>query len=515
MSNLTTQAPDNVTKGRNKYVGGSDVPVILGISKFKTQYQLALEKADIVKSKFKGNEYTQFGNALEPQIRDYINLTNEDGYQFIENTTIDNELGLRSNTDGVDLENKVLLEIKTHGSKPTIDIYVPQMQLYMYQNNLDKGLLALYERPKDFDVEFDSNRLEIMTVNRDDQFIKKILKEIELFWKRVEWLKNNKGASEHQYNNCLNGGNKEMSKENTELSVKTTKMTMPEIEFNYDELASNLEENLKKYEGLTFTDKTATECNKTITELRKGKRLVDQYRLKTKKQLLGPVEEFEKKCKALNKKFDEVISPLKEQADEFEEKRKEEKQTKINEVINEVILELELHSEFEKEIEHDTKWLNKSTSMKKIKEDIELQVEHLKMQQEKEKLDKQLIKSHVELMNAKNNVELLETSYVHLAGNTETDEIKRLIEQDAETLVKRREEEERLERKRKEKEQKEEAEEKETVKQTVSNKSVPVEETGELFVESYKVTGTESQLEDLEKYMTENGLSWEYEESEE
>lgn len=509
MSNLTTQAHDNVTKGRSKYVGGSDVPVILCISKFKTQYQLALAKVGIVKSEFIGNEYTQFGNALEPQIRDYINLANEDGYQFIENTTIDNELGLRSNTDGVDLENKVLLEIKTHGSKPTIDIYVPQMQLYMYQNNLDKGLLALYERPKDFDVEFDSERLEIMTVNRDDQFIKKILKEIELFWKRVEWLKNNKGASEHQYNNCLNGGNKEMSKENTELSVKTTKMTMPEIEFNYDELASNLEENLKKYEGLTFTDKTATECNKTITELRKGKRLVDQYRLKTKKQLLGPVEEFEKKCKALNKKFDEVISPLKEQADKFEEKRKEEKREEIEEISRELYKEHGLNTDTK--LDFDDKWLNKSTSMKSIKEDIALQVEQMKLQQEKEKLDKQLIKSHVELMNAKNNVELLETSYVHLAGNTETDEIKRLIEQDAETLVKRKEEEDRLERERKEKEQKEEAEEKETVKQTVPD----VEETGELFVEVYKVTGTESQLENLEKYMDQVGLKWSYEETEE
>lgn len=492
MSNLATQAPKNVTQNRNIYVGGSDVPIILGLSKYKTQYQLALEKTSIVKNDFKGNEYTQFGNALEPQIRDFINITSEE-YNFIETSTVDEKKQIRANTDGVCKETNTLLEIKTHGKHPTIDVYVSQMQLYLHVNNLERGLLALYERPTDFDVEFNSERLEIMTINRDDQYINKILKEIDLFWQRVEWLKKNEGASEYDFNNCLEkkitGGKKDMD---NKLSVKTTKMTLPEIEFNYDELAKNLEENLKKYDGLTFTEKTVTECNRTIAELRKGKKLVDQYRLKTKKQLLGPVTEFENKCKALNKKFDEVIKPLKEQSDEFEKNRKEEKQKKINEIVFEIMNEFGLEEIFAGEIEHDPKWLNKSTSFKSIKEDVEVIVEHLKMKQEKVDMDKQLIKSHVELMNAKHDVELLETSYVHLAGTTETDEIKRLIEQDAETLVQRKEEEQ-------EKEQVVEAHD-------------SVEETEEeLFIEVYEVyevTGTGSQLDALEEYMSSKGFAW-------
>src|SRR5699024_12659048 len=94
--------------------------------------------------------------------------------------------------------------------------------------------------------------------------------------------------------------------------------------------------------------------------------------------------------------------------------------------------------------------------------------QQIKMKQEKVDINKTLSKSHVELMNAKHDEELLETSYVHLAGTTETDEIKRLIEQDAETLVQRKEEEQ-------EKEQVVEAHD-------------SVEETEEeLFIEVYEV----------------------------
>ncbi|WP_054637162.1 YqaJ viral recombinase family protein [Thalassobacillus sp. C254] len=98
MSNLTTQAGANVIEKRELYVGGSDVPTLLGINKYKTPYELALEKVGLKKSDFKGNEYTQYGNVMEPQIRDYINVVNET--HFVEATKIGE--GIRSNTDGYD-----------------------------------------------------------------------------------------------------------------------------------------------------------------------------------------------------------------------------------------------------------------------------------------------------------------------------------------------------------------------------------------------------------------------------
>ncbi|MDY7224690.1 YqaJ viral recombinase family protein [Halalkalibacterium halodurans] len=195
MTNLLTQAGANVTQNREQYIGGSDVPIILGLSKYKTQYELAKEKLGLTKSEYKGNEYTQYGKILEPQIRDYINAVYE--MNFIEQTVTGE--GIRSNTDGYDKEHGMILEIKTHGKQPTIEAYEAQMQLYMYQLNCSSGWLALYERPKDFDVEFDNERLQIKTVHRDDAYIDKILATIETFWTRCDFLKENPEATEAQF----------------------------------------------------------------------------------------------------------------------------------------------------------------------------------------------------------------------------------------------------------------------------------------------------------------------------
>src|SRR5690625_302097 len=106
MSSLLQRNEPNVTENRHKYVGGSDVPIILGLSQYKTQYELAKEKLGITKSDFKGNEYTAFGHAMEPQIREYINLTTD--YNFVETSTINKNRYIRANTDGVDHHVKTL-----------------------------------------------------------------------------------------------------------------------------------------------------------------------------------------------------------------------------------------------------------------------------------------------------------------------------------------------------------------------------------------------------------------------
>ena len=188
---------ENVTKRRSEFVGGSDVPTILGINSYKTQFELAKEKIGLVKNDFNGNEYTSFGNVLEPQIRAYINAVNDTN--FIEETFIDEEQKIRSNVDGIDLEENILLEIKTHGVRPTMKIYEVQMQLYMYQSGASHGWLGLYRRPKDFNTEFDSENLQIKEIERDEEQIETILKAIEQFWTRCEFLKLEPEMTEEEF----------------------------------------------------------------------------------------------------------------------------------------------------------------------------------------------------------------------------------------------------------------------------------------------------------------------------
>ena len=43
----------DVTIDRDKYIGGSDIPIIMGISSFKTRWDLLLEKAGLKEDTFK------------------------------------------------------------------------------------------------------------------------------------------------------------------------------------------------------------------------------------------------------------------------------------------------------------------------------------------------------------------------------------------------------------------------------------------------------------------------------
>lgn len=511
MSKLFQRNEPNVTENRNKYVGGSDVPVILGLSKFKTQYELAAEKIGLVKNDFKGNEYTAFGHAIEPQIREYINLTTD--YNFIENTVVNEKMGLRSNTDGVDKEAKTLLEIKSHGAVPTMEVYKAQMQLYMFQNNLEQGLLALYERPPDFNIEFDKDLLDTtVMVKYDEDFIDHLLYEIHLFWKRCKWLEDNPGASSWDYNNCIEdeiikGGKRHMNKE---LQVKTLKFEPAVIEFNFDEIEKQLVGNLKKYEGLTFTEKEAKELNKTIADLRKGKRLVDQYRINTKKQLIEPVKKFEEDCNTLNSRFDEVIEPLLKQSNDFDEKQRNEKLLKVQAIKKTVIEDLQLVDEIAEQLVIEDRHTNKSTTLKSIEEDLHEQANQLLINKNNEKQGLELIKAQVEIANLKHGVTLYESSYIRLAKNgVSLEEIKEVIEKDIklmeEDLLK---EEETKVTEALEEEKKKRLETAKRMQESYENEKKANQEPEEEFIEIYQVTGTEEALDRLEEYMSSQNLTW-------
>ena len=64
---------DSVKIDRDKYLGGSDIPVIMEISPFKSRYDLLLEKAGFKENNFTGNVFTDYGNKMEGKIRDWLN----------------------------------------------------------------------------------------------------------------------------------------------------------------------------------------------------------------------------------------------------------------------------------------------------------------------------------------------------------------------------------------------------------------------------------------------------------
>lgn len=170
-----------------------DVPIIMGISPFKTRYELLLEKAEIKEIEQVENAYIDYGNALEPKIRDYINSEYKVSYK--EDCLINNDI--RCNVDGIDKNISSILEIKTtskiHDDIKEYKVYLVQLLFYMMNYKIDNGLLAIYERPQDFNEEFESERLNIYEININDykELLGEINEAVEQFRKDLEKIKDN------------------------------------------------------------------------------------------------------------------------------------------------------------------------------------------------------------------------------------------------------------------------------------------------------------------------------------
>lgn len=235
-------ANPNVTIDRYKYVGGSDLPTILGLNaKYGTSiFDFAREKAGIIPNTFKGNQFTKYGQKMELVIRDYIN--SKYGVNYLEDTVIDEKRHYRGNTDGIDREAYIpILEVKTFGDELDVAYYTAQCQFYMETFNQPRCLLVGYKRPSDFytgvdydlenddsyfNLEFDENNIVEYEIERNTVVWEKIEERIEAFKKAVEELRKNKDMSEEEFNNIFYGKdlmiltNKVSNLENELISMK-------------------------------------------------------------------------------------------------------------------------------------------------------------------------------------------------------------------------------------------------------------------------------------------------------
>lgn len=184
---------ESVKVDRWRYIGGSDIPIIMELSPFKTRWSLLQEKARLIEDDFLGNKFTEYGQNMESKIREYINV--ERGHGFVEGRHYDEERGFRIHTDGEDEVTETILEVKTtsniHKTLADYKIYLVQILFYMAVLGYSNGILAVYNRPEDLSEEFDPDRLQIFSVflNEHLGLIREIESQVVRFQADVERLK--------------------------------------------------------------------------------------------------------------------------------------------------------------------------------------------------------------------------------------------------------------------------------------------------------------------------------------
>lgn len=151
------------------------------------------------------------------------------------------------------------------------------------------------------------------------------------------------------------------------MELKMQDVQFPEvIEFNFAELKQEITEKAALYKNMVYTDETIKEAKADKATLNKFITALEDKRKEVKKQCLQPYEEFEKQIKELVAIVDEPVQLINEQVKAYEDKKKADKLKKIK--------------EFWESVEHpdwltcnrifDQKWLNATTSMKKVQEAI-------------------------------------------------------------------------------------------------------------------------------------------------
>lgn len=173
---------------RANSVGGSEVAAVVGLSRWKTPFEVWCEKTGAVKNKNDQTEAMRWGTILEPVIR--REFANRSGLEVAEAKCVfcHKDFGfMTANIDGyVKMADGsyAVLEIKTSNSFSVEDWkegcpieYFLQVQYYMGILGLKKAFIAVLIGGSDY------RQLEI---DRDEETIAFIFKKVADFWNKVE-----------------------------------------------------------------------------------------------------------------------------------------------------------------------------------------------------------------------------------------------------------------------------------------------------------------------------------------
>jgi len=288
------------------------------------------------------------------------------------------------------------------------------------------------------------------------------------------------------------------------LEVKVLEVTPAIVKFNYDEMSAFAKNLAEEYRGLTFDEETVKEGKKTVAELKKIQKSVNDFKIKTKKELTESVSLFESQCKDIISEFDEPINFISGQLEEFETNRIRVKTLQIQSVISQGYEQAEIEPKFQT-IEFRQDWTNATKKEKDIHEEILFELKQCVSNQDSYYTNCELIETNVKLANSefKLNVGLDVQTFVKMLDYKQMDSIKLSIKEAAE---RQQQSEQAYKNKVEAQAQVKAAEVVEKVMEQTA-KIIPIESQGEqVYERTIKVKGTKTQLQALKNYLEQVGI---------
>lgn len=178
------------------------------------------------------------------------------------------------------------------------------------------------------------------------------------------------------------------------------------IQFNFEELKSWALAKVEKYQNLTITEEQVIDIKKEMADINKYSKEIDAKRKEFEKQYKARIDPVLAQILEIKGIFDSAYNGLKTQVDNFETIEREKRRIAIKEQIEEII-RVEGLQQYAKRFEIQEKWLNKTTSQKSIKADldnivadikswIETQEKAIKMREERIQMVSEFYKAKVE-----------------------------------------------------------------------------------------------------------------------
>lgn len=169
-------------------IGGSDMPIIMGLSSYKTPYQLYLEKTGQVESADEMTNFQYWGHQLEGVVRDEFSRRNNVTVETPETLVHPFFNFLRANVDGYIPSLNAILEVKCSSGfmahewgedgSDTIPLpYLVQVAHYCAVTNSDCAYIA---------VLIGGNDYREFKYIRDAEIEERVINEAKKFWECVQ-----------------------------------------------------------------------------------------------------------------------------------------------------------------------------------------------------------------------------------------------------------------------------------------------------------------------------------------